>query len=103
MPAFRADQLIKWLHQERLDDFTRMTNLPKRLQAQLTEQYTISKMHVAAEHISRDGTIKWLFKVDHKNQVETVFIPEDKRGTLCISSQAGCALACVSAARPAGR
>lgn len=94
MPAFRADQLIKWLHQARLDDFTRMTNLPKTLQAQLTEQYTISKMHVAAEHISRDGTVKWLFKVDHKNQVETVFIPEDKRGTLCISSQAGCALAC---------
>ena len=94
LPGFRATQVIKWLHQECITDFNKMTNLSKKLREDLFEQFITPELDCTAEMISKDGTIKWLFRVDAKNQIETVFIPEKNRGTLCISSQAGCALAC---------
>ena len=93
-PGYRATQVIKWLHQEFVTDFDKMTNISKTLRAELIENFVTPDMNCSKELISKDGTVKWLFQVDVKNQIETVFIPEDGRGTLCLSSQAGCALAC---------
>ena len=91
---FRADQLIKWVHQKGVIDFTEMTNLSKDLRSTLVRSYTIKPPAIERRQISKDGTKKWLISVDGKNCVETVFIPEGDRGTLCVSSQAGCALNC---------
>lgn len=93
-PSYRATQVIKWLHQEFVTDFGDMTNISKDLRQYLADNFTTPELDCTAEQISKDGTVKWLFRVDVKNQIETVFIPEVNRGTLCISSQAGCALAC---------
>jgi 23S rRNA (adenine2503-C2)-methyltransferase len=91
---FRATQLFRWVHQKGVTDFAAMTNLANSLRIKLTAQATVQPLPVVSEHTSRDGTIKWLFDVGGGNAVETVFIPEDDRGTLCVSSQAGCAVAC---------
>jgi 23S rRNA (adenine2503-C2)-methyltransferase len=93
-PGYRATQVIKWLHQDFVTDFNNMTNISKQLRQDLIEQFITPELDCTTEQVSKDGTVKWLFRVDIKNQVETVFIPEKNRGTLCISSQAGCALAC---------
>jgi 23S rRNA (adenine2503-C2)-methyltransferase len=92
--SFHALQLFKWIHQHFEDDFEQMSNLPKSLRAKLAEQYHISAPKLVAEKIASDGTIKWLLAVDDINKIEAVFIPEENRYTLCISSQAGCALNC---------
>lgn len=91
---FRAQQLLKWIHQQRVDDFAEMTDLSKALRAKLTEQATVSRMKIIFDHLSNDGTRKWLIELDDGNKVETVYIPEKNRGTLCVSSQVGCALNC---------
>ena len=91
---FRAKQLQRWIHQRGADSFDDMTDLARDFRRQLGQHCTISAPQVATEHISSDGTRKWLFDVGRNNAVETVFIPEDDRGTLCISSQAGCTVAC---------
>jgi 23S rRNA (adenine2503-C2)-methyltransferase len=91
---FRATQVIKWLHQFGLDDIQNMTNLSKSLRAQLAEQTHIRAPKVVLDTISDDGTRKWVLEMDSGNHVETVFIPEKDRGTLCVSTQIGCALAC---------
>ena len=91
---FRADQIMRWVYHQQVTDFTQMVNLPKPLRATLATQLVTTLPTVQSEHISRCGTIKWLFDMDGKNAVETVYIPEAKRATLCISSQIGCALAC---------
>lgn len=91
---FRATQVIKWLHQMAVDDVSQMTNLSKPLRALLTEQAEIRAPEIVIDQHSADGTHKWLLRLDDGNAIETVFIPEDDRGTLCISSQAGCALDC---------
>jgi 23S rRNA (adenine2503-C2)-methyltransferase len=91
---FRATQLFRWIHQRGEADFSRMTDLAAAFRARLQEQATVTPLPVAAEHVSADGTIKWLFDVGGGNAVETVFIPEADRGTLCVSSQAGCAVGC---------
>ena len=91
---FRATQLFRWVHQKGVTDFAAMTNLANSLRNKLTAQAAVQTLPVVSEHISRDGTVKWLFDVGGGNAVETVFIPEDDRGTLCVSSQAGCAVAC---------
>jgi 23S rRNA (adenine2503-C2)-methyltransferase len=91
---FRATQLFRWIHQKGAAGFDEMSDLAKSLREKLKTRAVISPLSVQAQHISSDGTIKWLFDVGGGNAIETVFIPEDDRGTLCVSSQAGCAVAC---------
>jgi len=91
---FRATQLFRWIHQKGASDFEQMSDLAKSLRAKLAGRAEIRGLPVISEHVSADGTVKWLFDVGAGNAVETVFIPEDDRGTLCISSQAGCAVGC---------
>ncbi len=91
---FRATQLFRWIHQKGAAQFDDMSDLAKSLREKLKTTAHIQALAVLSQHISTDGTIKWLFDVGGGNAIETVFIPEDDRGTLCISSQAGCAVAC---------
>lgn len=91
---FRARQLIKWLHKRGVTDFRHMTDLGKALRARLAEEAGLRIPQVAGEQVSADGTRKWALRVDGENVIETVFIPEARRGTLCVSSQVGCALDC---------
>jgi 23S rRNA (adenine2503-C2)-methyltransferase len=91
---FRAVQLFRWIHQRGARDFDQMSDLAKSLRAKLAGCATIRALPVVSEHVSADGTVKWLFDVGAGNAVESVFIPEDDRGTLCVSSQAGCAVGC---------
>ena len=91
---FRAVQLFRWIHQKGASRFDEMSDLAKSLRGKLPSVCTITGLPVLARQDSADGTIKWLFDVGDGNAVETVFIPEDDRGTLCISSQAGCAVGC---------
>jgi 23S rRNA (adenine2503-C2)-methyltransferase len=91
---FRALQLFRWIHQKGESDFARMSDLAKSLRDKLAGAAVVQALPVLSEQVSADGTIKWLFDVGNGDAVETVFIPEDGRGTLCISSQAGCAVGC---------
>ena len=91
---FRATQLFRWIHQRGASSFDAMTDLAKPLREKLKLSAEVRGLVVTADHRSADGTIKWLFDVGAGNAVEAVFIPEDDRGTLCISSQAGCAVGC---------
>jgi 23S rRNA (adenine2503-C2)-methyltransferase len=91
---FRANQLFRWIHQKGASEFDDMSDLAKSLREKLKVHAHVRPLTVVSQHLSSDGTIKWLFDVGGGNAVETVFIPEDERGTLCISSQAGCAVGC---------
>ncbi|WP_372826570.1 23S rRNA (adenine(2503)-C(2))-methyltransferase RlmN [Polaromonas sp.] len=91
---FRATQLFRWIHQKGATDFGQMTDLAKSLREKLPASAYIPALKVVSRHDSADGTIKWLFDVGAGDVIETVFIPESDRGTLCISSQAGCAVGC---------
>jgi 23S rRNA (adenine2503-C2)-methyltransferase len=91
---FRAVQLFRWIHQKGATDFDQMSDLAKSLRAKLQGVAEIKRLNIISEHVSTDGTIKWLFDVGGGNAVESVYIPEDDRATLCISSQAGCAVGC---------
>lgn len=91
---FRATQLFRWVHHRGESDFARMSDLAKSLRDKLPGLAVVRPLEVISEQASADGTIKWLFSVGGGDAVETVFIPEDDRGTLCISSQAGCAVGC---------
>jgi 23S rRNA (adenine2503-C2)-methyltransferase len=91
---FRATQLFRWIHQRGARDFDQMSDLAKQLREKLKTSARIEAPAVISRHESSDGTIKWLFDVGAGNVIEAVFIPEDDRGTLCISSQAGCAVGC---------
>ena len=91
---FRATQLFRWIHQKGASDFNTMSDLAKSLRDKLAGRAHITALPVISEHVSADGTIKWLFDVGQGNAVEAVYIPEDDRATLCISSQAGCAVGC---------
>jgi 23S rRNA (adenine2503-C2)-methyltransferase len=91
---FRATQLFRWIHQRGARDFDQMTDLAKSLRNKLQTAARIEGLAVLTQQESADGTIKWLFDVGAGNAVEAVFIPEDGRGTLCVSSQAGCAVGC---------
>ena len=90
---FRADQLVKWIYHFGEDNFDNMTNINKKLREKLKSVAEIKAPEVAVEQRSADGTIKWAMQVGDQ-QVETVYIPEADRATLCVSSQVGCALAC---------
>lgn len=91
---FRAIQLFRWIHQRGVADFSAMTDLARSLRDKLASIACVKGLEVISEQVSSDGTIKWLFDVGDGNAVETVFIPEEGRGTLCVSSQAGCAVGC---------
>ncbi len=95
----RASQLWRWLYVRGVSDFSLMTNIAKDLRARLAEVYTIARPEIVDEQISVDGTRKWLFRFPARGagrpvEVETVYIPEEGRGTLCVSSQVGCTLTC---------
>ncbi len=91
---YRATQLFRWIHQRGASDFGQMTDLAKSLRSKLAGKAHVQGLSVLSRHDSADGTIKWLFDVGAGDVIETVFIPEADRGTLCISSQAGCAVGC---------
>ena len=91
---FRARQVLRWMHQRGESDFNAMTDVAKSLREKLAATAAVSPAPTVSDKLSDDGTRKFLFDVGDRNAVETVFIPENDRGTLCISSQAGCALEC---------
>jgi 23S rRNA (adenine2503-C2)-methyltransferase len=91
---FRARQVLTWVHQRREGDFGRMSDLAKGLREKLGAASCVEAPRIVGDTLAGDGTRKWLLKVDGANAVEAVFIPETRRGTLCISSQAGCVLDC---------
>ena len=91
---FRATQLFRWIHQRGARDFDQMSDLAKSLREKLKTAARVEGLPVISQQESRDGTIKWLFDVGNGDAVEAVFIPEEDRGTLCVSSQAGCAVGC---------
>lgn len=91
---FRATQLFRWIHQRGMSNFDDMSDLAKVMREKLKAHAHVAALPILSQQISKDGTIKWLFDVGGGDAVETVFIPEDDRGTLCISSQAGCAVGC---------
>ena len=91
---FRATQLFRWIHQKGVADFDEMTDLAKSLREKIKGRCKVEPLSVISRHASSDGTIKWLFDVGAGNAVEAVYIPESDRGTLCVSSQAGCAVGC---------
>jgi 23S rRNA (adenine2503-C2)-methyltransferase len=91
---YRADQVMNWIYRRGVDDFELMTNLGKDLRARLAQAFVIRPPELITEQVSADGTRKWVLKAGEGQAIETVFIPEDDRGTLCISSQVGCAMDC---------
>jgi 23S rRNA (adenine2503-C2)-methyltransferase len=91
---YRADQVVRWIHHAGLDTFESMTNINRTLRQRLEDTAQIAAPEVVREQVSPDGTRKWMLRLADGNVIETVYIPEPDRGTLCISSQAGCALNC---------
>jgi len=94
LPKFRAKQLWNWIYQRGVKSFSEMQNLPKDMRDKLEETCSIARSKELVEQKSKDGTIKWLLEMSDGNKVEAVFIPEEDRNTLCISSQVGCTLQC---------
>lgn len=94
LPKFRARQLWRWVWRHGVTDFSDMTDLGKPLQALMSERFHVDRPAVSRRQDSSDGTIKWLIKLSDGQEAETVYIPDDGRGTLCISSQIGCTLTC---------
>jgi 23S rRNA (adenine2503-C2)-methyltransferase len=92
--SFRASQVVQWIHQKGVTDFQQMSNLSQALRDHLQNHAVIHMPEVVYDATSTDGTRKWLLQLDDGNRIETVYIPEDDRGTLCVSSQVGCALDC---------
>jgi len=93
-PAFRGRQLFKWIHQRNESDFTRMSDLSKAFREQLAAGFELPRVRVIEEHRSADGTIKFLVGLPDGENVESVFIPSERRNTLCVSTQVGCKMAC---------
>ncbi|KEF32577.1 MAG: 23S rRNA (adenine(2503)-C(2))-methyltransferase RlmN [Gammaproteobacteria bacterium] len=91
---FRAQQVLQWIHQRGVDDFDQMTNMSKSLREKLKLQAEVRGPEVIYDETSKDGTRKWVMRMDNGNSVETVLIPDGERGTLCVSSQIGCSLDC---------
>ncbi len=92
--GMRTNQIWKFVYKNGLKNILDFTNLPDELKSNLKQKINLQRLEIAEKKISTDGTIKWLLKLNDNNLVETVFIPSDKRGTLCISSQVGCTLNC---------
>lgn len=91
---FRSQQILQWIYQRKVTDVDNMTNLSKTLRLRLKETTNLSLPTVVNQQVSKDGTCKWLMQLADGNSIETVFIPEEDRGTLCVSSQVGCSLNC---------
>ena len=91
---FRANQLLQWVYQRNVTDFRRMTDLSKGLREKLNQTTNLNLPKIVSQQQSRDGTVKWLLRLQDSNCIETVYIPESNRGTLCVSSQVGCGLNC---------
>ena len=91
---FRAAQLFRWMHQRGVDDWDAMTDISAAFRKELAQHVEMGALPEISRLKSTDGTVKWLFDVGGGNAIETVFIPEDDRGTLCVSSQVGCAIGC---------
>ena len=94
LEPFRAGQIWHWIYWHGLTDFARMSNIARKVQQRLDELYLIERPQIAAEQRSTDGTRKWLLRLADGNEVESVYIPEDDRGAVCVSSQVGCTLTC---------
>lgn len=92
--SFRAKQLWQWIYFRGETDFDKMSNLSKDLRAKLKENYTLSRPKIVTEQISKDKTHKWLLEFDDGERIETVYIPEEDRGAVCVSTQVGCAVGC---------
>lgn len=93
-PSYRAEQIYKWVHHFHVTSFDEMTNIPKTFRKTLESRFLLNTLSLASRQISTDGTIKYLWELPDGKQVESVFIPEESRTTVCISSQVGCALGC---------
>lgn len=93
-PNFRAKQLFQWIYNRGVTEFDGMSNMAKPLRAKLADSFRMHRPEVTAHQVSSDGTQKWLLRYDDGNEAETVYIPDDDRGTLCVSSQVGCTLTC---------
>jgi len=93
-PAFRGRQLLAWIYKPEITQFEQMTDLAKKFRKVLEEQAVISRFTAAVVEISEDGSVKFGFRLDDGNIIESVLIPEEDRNTLCVSSQAGCAMGC---------
>lgn len=93
-PAFRAKQLWQWVYNRGAKDFSEMSNLAKELRHYLSERYTLARPGISRAHTSFDDTRKWLLRFDDAKEAEMVYIPDDDRGALCVSSQVGCTLTC---------
>ena len=93
-PKFRAKQLFQWIYNRGVTDFDGMTNISKVLRADLAQKFRMDRPGVTQHQKSVDGTQKWLLRYDDGNEAETVYIPDEDRGTLCVSSQVGCTLTC---------
>ena len=91
---FRAQQVMKWIYHKREPNFSKMTDLSFTLRTKLQESATVEFPEIVSRHVSVDGTRKWIIRVSSGSSIECVYIPEGNRGTLCVSSQSGCALAC---------
>ena len=92
--AFRAEQLWNWLYVKGINELSGLNNISKNVINKINEQYYLSQFRVSNSLLSKDGTRKWLFKLEDGNEIETVYIPDKNRGTICISSQVGCSLSC---------
>lgn len=93
-PKYRATQLVQWIHQRGVTDFSQMSDLSRRFRERLQQEAVVTMPSIALQREASDGTIKWLLKLEDGNFIETVYIPEKTRATLCVSSQVGCALNC---------
>lgn len=93
-PAFRGKQIYKWIHHQNVDSFDEMTNLTKQLRQTLKEHFVLKTFKLASRQVATDGTEKYLFRLPDNRHIESVLIPEEKRNTICISSQVGCSLGC---------
>ena len=92
--AFRADQIWNWLYVKGVQSFSSMGNISKQLLIILEKNFSIKPLDIKKCFKSKDGTIKWLFSLNDNREIETVYIPEENRSTICISSQVGCTLSC---------
>ena len=92
--AFRAEQLWNWLYVKGIDELSGLNNISKNIINKINKQYYLSQFKISNSLLSKDGTRKWLFELEDGKEIETVYIPDKNRGTICVSSQVGCSLSC---------
>ena len=92
--AFRAEQLWNWLYVKGIDEISELNNISKNVINKINKRYYLCQFNVSRSFLSKDGTRKWLFELEDGKEIETVYIPDKNRGTICVSSQVGCSLSC---------